>query len=104
MTASEFEAHVAKNAKEDLDFNYAVIGLCGEAGEVAEWHKKVNLRKVLKSNLGDIDLLSELGDVLYYLTRAANLKGWSLEHVMEYNQLKLQKRRRDETLVAMQIG
>lgn len=92
MTTAEFETHVSANAKEDLDFNYAVIGLCGEAGEVAEWHKKVNLRKVLKCNLGDLDLLSELGDVLYYLTRAAMLKGWSLNQVMEYNQIKLAER------------
>lgn len=104
MTTREFETHVSLNAKEDLDFNYAVIGLCGEAGEVAEWHKKVNLRKVLKSNLGDLDLLSELGDVLYYLTRAASLKGWSLEAVMDYNQRKLKERRKMDTLVAMQVG
>lgn len=89
MTTAEFEAHVSKNAKEDLDFNYAVIGMCGEAGEVAEWHKKVNLRKVLKTKLTEADLLSELGDVLYYLTRAAMLKGWSLAEVMRFNEAKL---------------
>lgn len=92
MTTAEFEAHVSKNAKEDLDFNYAVIGMCGEAGEVAEWHKKVNLRKVLKTDLKQEDLLSELGDVLYYLTRAAMLQGWTLQRVMEYNATKLNLR------------
>lgn len=92
MTTEQFEAHVSANAKEDLDFNYAVIGMCGEAGEVAEWHKKVNLRKVLKTKLTHEDLLSELGDVLYYLTRAAMLQGWTLEQVMTFNEAKLAER------------
>lgn len=92
MTTAEFEAHVASKAKEDLDFNYAVIGMLGEAGEVAEWHKKVNLRRVLKTDLTDTDLLGELGDVLYYLTRAAMLKGWTLDDVMSYNESKLTAR------------
>lgn len=94
MTTAEFEAHVSTNAKEDLDFNYAVIGLCGEAGEVAEWHKKRNLRKVLKTDLTQLDLLEELGDVLYYLTLAAMLQGWSLNQVMEQNKHKLSERRK----------
>lgn len=92
MTTEQFEAHVSATAKEDLDFNYAVIGMCGEAGEVAEWHKKVNLRKVLKTKLTHEDLLSELGDVLYYLTRAATLQGYSLQQVMGYNVVKLNER------------
>lgn len=91
MKVKEFEAHVQHHAKDDLDLNYAVIALNGEAGEVAEWYKKAVLRKN-KIGLTDQDLLEELGDVLYYLTRLAQLKGWTLKEVMQANKEKLDKR------------
>jgi phosphoribosyl-ATP pyrophosphohydrolase len=43
--------------------------------------------------LTDEDLLSEVGDVLYYLDRLAQIKGWTLEDVMIYNKKKLDARR-----------
>lgn len=91
MTTQEFETHVSAKAKEDLDLNYAVIAICGEAGEVAEWYKKAVLRGN-KIGLTDHDLALELGDVLYYLTRAAQLKGWTLSQIMDWNQEKLDAR------------
>lgn len=91
MTTQEFETHVQAKAKDDLDLNYAVIAICGEAGEVAEWYKKAVLRKN-KVGLTDHDLALELGDVLYYLTRAAQLKGWTLAQIMDWNQEKLDAR------------
>lgn len=91
MTTTEFEAHVLSHAKDDLDLNYAVIALCGESGEVAEWYKKAVLRKN-KIGLTDMDLAHELGDVLYYLTRAAQLKGWTLADIMRMNKVKLDAR------------
>lgn len=91
MTTQEFESHVTLRAKEDLDLNYAVIALCGESGEVAEWYKKAVLRGN-KIGLTDMDLAHELGDVLYYLTRAAQLKGWTLSDIMDWNKVKLDAR------------
>lgn len=91
MTAPEYEVHVSQHAKEDLDLNYAVIALNGEAGEVAEWYKKAVLRKN-KVGLTDRDLQEELGDVLFYLTRLAQLKGWTLAEIMDINKLKLDGR------------
>lgn len=92
ITTEEWEDHVKSYAKEDLDLNYAIIGICGEAGECAEWFKKVKLRKVMKTTLTDEDLKGELGDVIYYVTRAANLMGWTLQDIFEANIDKLKER------------
>ena len=91
MTTTEYEQYVETRCKPFTDFNYCVVALNGEAGEVAEWHKKYNLR----GNILDLsveDLKEELGDVLFYLTRAASLKGWSLVDIMEGNKKKLDDR------------
>ena len=92
MTNFEFEQHVQKHALADLDLNYAIIGICGEAGECAEWHKKYNLRKNRAGTCAPDDLKKELGDVLFYLTRAAILSGWTLSDIMEHNKQKLDDR------------
>lgn len=92
MNNTEYEEHVANHALPDLDFNYAVIGLCGESGEVAEWHKKYNLRKNRAGNLSKEDLKGELGDALFYLTRATMLSGWTLSEIMAHNKSKLDAR------------
>ena len=90
MTTEEFEAHVKSNARYDMDLNYAIIGICGEAGECAEWFKKAVLRNAPESV--EEGLLTELGDVLYYVTRAAALKGWTLADVMDANKAKLDRK------------
>lgn len=92
MTNTEYEAHVAKHALPDLDLNYALIGMGGETGECLEFHKKFNLRKNRAGTHRLEDLKQELGDVLFYLTRAAMLCGWSLSEIMEQNKQKLDDR------------
>lgn len=68
---------------------YLALGLNGEAGEVAEeikkWHRDGNFSKER--------LALELGDVLYYLTRLANLHGFTLKDIMDMNEAKLSARR-----------
>lgn len=88
MTTSEFETHVQHRARPDMDLNYAIIGICGEAGECAEWYKKC----ILRGEQVKEGLLTELGDVLYYITRAGLLNGWSLEQIMQANYDKLAAR------------
>jgi NTP pyrophosphatase (non-canonical NTP hydrolase) len=87
---AEWEAHVLEHSGPMMDLNYAIIGICGEAGEIAEFHKKANLRK--RPDLVE-PLIGELGDLLYYLTRAAQLSGLTLEQVMTHNIMKLEARR-----------
>ena len=80
---------------------YCTLGLTGEAGEVAEKVKKVirgdntgivgiDSAKVLVKNLA---LLSELGDVLYYLSRLAAETGFSMTEVMSSSVAKLEDRK-----------
>src|SRR3990167_2396200 len=92
MTTKEFAEHVEKHATYDLDDQYCVIALNGEAGEVAEWYKKYVLRKNVIGKHTEQDLLFELGDVLYYLTRLGMNHGWTLDTIMEANEQKLDKR------------
>ena len=83
----------------------ATLGLTGEAGEVAEKVKK-QLRGDPDHNpmehadilVRNIEVIKELGDVLFYLTWIANYHGYSLEGVMEANRMKLSKRKRDNFL------
>ena len=65
------------------------LGLCGEAGEVAEKLKKV-LRD--KGKFSDEDILKELGDVLFYVTALSNIFGGNLQKTMEMNMAKLDDR------------
>lgn len=80
---AEFEPSVA----------YLALGLAGEAGEVANKYKKVIRDKsgIIDSD-GKKDLVSELGDVLWYVARLADELGYSLEAVATLNIDKLQGR------------
>lgn len=73
---------------------YLVLGLNGEAGEVADMLKKM-LRndEPLARNPNDAKLKEELGDVLWYVARIAAEKGWSLQDVADTNIAKLKARK-----------
>lgn len=91
VTTEEFEEFVKAHASDSItDISYNVIGLCGEAGEVAEWVKKAVHRK--DPSFTKKHLKKELGDVLHYLTRIAVAEGWTLEKIMRKNINKLEKR------------
>lgn len=73
---------------------YPVLGLNGEAGEVAEKVKKVLRDKGGKFGPEErIEILKEIGDVLWYCNALANDLDSSLEEIMEMNILKLESRR-----------
>ena len=88
----KFEDHVrATRGGPAATVQYCALALNGEAGEVAEWVKK-KWRDGEDSPLNDEDLLSELGDVLWYTTALALAKGWTLEQVADFNIEKLTAR------------
>ena len=81
------------------EFMHLVLGLVGEAGEIAEKVKK--LVRDQNSDLAQLDLddmASELGDVLWYVAVLANFLDLSLDDVAQRNVDKLADRRRRAVL------
>lgn len=65
------------------------LGLCGEAGEVADIVKKT----VFQGHTLDAEhIVKELGDVAWYLAITAHALGYTLEEVLQGNVDKLRKR------------
>ena len=73
---------------------YLVLGLSSEAGEVAG-----KLKKIVRGDQIDPEsYVSELSDVLWYLSRAASAVGLSLEDLADYNYSKLESRKTAGTI------
>lgn len=78
---------------------YVVMGLMGEAGEIAN-----KAKKILRDDKGTItreradQLFDEIGDVLWYLSMIADELGFSLESIAAENIVKLQMRQKKGTL------
>lgn len=73
-------------------FDMAVSGLAGEAGEVADAWKKLKFHdKELNQDAFD-NLVNELGDIYWYLAQASMALGVSMEDVIQANIKKLEKR------------
>lgn len=89
---NEYQAFVKemKTYPEKNAIIYPALGLCGEAGEIAE--------KIKKWLRGDRDLdkealLKELGDPLWYIASLADDLGYSLQDVVDANVEKLTSRK-----------
>jgi NTP pyrophosphatase (non-canonical NTP hydrolase) len=96
MNFEEYQIKSRRTAKYPMageNFIYPTLGLCGEAGEVAE-----KIKKVIRDSGGKIstekkaDIERELGDVLWYLSQIATELGLSLEKVAKTNLDKLSSR------------
>lgn len=89
----------AKYPKRGKNITYPVLGLNGEAGEVAE-----KIKKVIRDKKGIIDdetreaLKKELGDVLWYLTMCCHEFKLDLNDVVEANLKKIKDRRNRNVL------
>lgn len=70
----------------DPDSLHCLTGLLGEVGELAE------ALVCPTAKASEDDVMSELGDVLYYLTMLCECTGNSLEEVMKANNAKLAAR------------
>lgn len=68
---------------------YPILGLLGEAGELANKYKKV-IRD--GKTIDKEDYAAELGDILWYLSAIANDLSISLGYIAEQNLLKLKDR------------
>lgn len=78
--------------------SYCILGMVGEAGEVANKYKKV-LRgdKKLTEDLKDA-MCNELGDVLWYIAMLARELDCDLNTIAEMNIEKLMRRREEGTI------
>lgn len=96
MTFEEYQRMSRKTAMypdKDHNFVYPVLGLTGEAGEVAE-----KIKKVIRDDNGVMsdekkrEIAKELGDVLWYVSQIATELGLELENVATLNIVKLYAR------------
>lgn len=76
------------------NFAYPALGLCGEAGEVAEKIKRVvrDGRKEVTARETE-EISKELGDVLWYVANLAQELGLKLDDIASENLAKLKSRR-----------
>lgn len=102
MTFDEYQKLALRTASrkgEDIELVHRVLGLLGEAGEVAEKMKKVyrdDKGKMSAEVVGD--LKKELGDILWYITALADFFDVSLEEIGRINIDKLASRQKREKL------
>ena len=93
MKMNEYQEKAMEYATHRASLTYAVLGLSGEAGEVAEKYKKV-----LRDDAGVItherrvEIKRELGDVLWYVSCVAKHLGFTLEQIAQENVKKLGSR------------
>lgn len=96
MNFQEYQEKSRKTAlypNKGSNFTYPTLGLCGEAGEVAE-----KMKKVIRDKGGVMDdetkesVKKELGDVLWYISQLATELNLSLDEVAEKNIEKLYSR------------
>ncbi|HXE09807.1 MAG TPA: nucleoside triphosphate pyrophosphohydrolase family protein [Verrucomicrobiae bacterium] len=99
MTLDEYQKQalrtVISSDDEFKDLLHWVLGINGEAGEVAEKIKKIIRDK--KGEVSDTDkaeLAKEIGDVLWYLAVFAHHLGVSFDDVAQQNLNKLQSRQK----------
>ena len=87
----------AKYPKEPVEFEpsfpYLIMGLAGEAGEVANKYKKIIRDKSgIMDHEDEVGIVDELGDVLWYIARIVDELGYGFEDLTGVNYQKLQSR------------
>jgi len=89
MTFDEYQEFARTTAIYPTDSKviYPTLGLCGEAGEVAE-----KVKKHMRDGKTLVGVGLELGDVLWYISALADDLGVTLEEVAQANVDKLKSR------------
>lgn len=90
MNFKEYEAMVKEVRLPSADFNYALLGLSGEVGELHSMFAKA-IRDDIQ--LDQKACIKELGDVLWFVAALASDLGTSLEEVALKNKEKLESRK-----------
>ena len=97
MTLKEYQKKVEETwIKGGLERMRIVLGIAGEAGEIAELFKKL-LRgdyETLEEERFYVEMMKELGDLSYYIAKLCNELECSWTDVLEMNIRKLQDRKK----------
>lgn len=98
MTLEEYQQRalttVISSDDEFKDLLHWVLGINGEAGEVAE-----KIKKIIRDKNGEVsdedktELAKEIGDVLWYLAVLAHHLGFSFDNIAQQNLDKLKSRK-----------
>ncbi len=93
ISFNKYQKESRKTWKENFrnDFERSILGLVGEAGEVAEKLKKSYRDEAI---IDPEDMAKELGDVLYYIARVGEYFDYTLEEIAELNIKKLADRQK----------
>lgn len=85
----QFVFQLFKADSYDQQFNHAALGVCGEAGELADAIKKhIHYRKPLDRT----NVIEELGDLRFYIQSVMNLMDITEQEVLQANANKLSER------------
>lgn len=92
QTFNEYQEFVdnLKIYPKEHSITYPILGICGEAGECSE-----KIKKFLRGDreLDKVELVKELGDILFYICALASDLGYTLMDVVDMNEVKLTSRR-----------
>tara|TARA_R100000278_G_scaffold113532_1_gene91710 strand:- start:8 stop:370 length:363 start_codon:yes stop_codon:yes gene_type:complete len=91
ITANQYQIEAKKTAifPANKALEYLSLGLVGEAGEVAN-----KVKKMIRDKKVNVDVASEIGDVLWYCAMLADYFDVNLGKVMEDNIYKLNDRKK----------
>lgn len=93
MTFEEYQQEMKRTASQFEISNENLclggMGIAGEAGEVADYIKKVVFHS---HELSKEKLAEELGDVMWYIAYLSEVIGYSLSEIADINSNKLRKR------------
>mgnify|MGYP000311183050 CR=1 FL=1 len=95
ISFKDYDSWLTENIyKPQHDYLLQVLGICGEAGEIAEKMKKIVRDKEGKISEEDRkEILKEAGDVLWYISRLAQSLNSSIEEVAQINMEKVKSRK-----------
>ena len=99
MNINTYQQHASETAIYKDKLIYPTLGLAGEAGEIAN-----KVKKILRDDSGELEedvrqnLISELGDVLWYVAALATDLKTELSEVANKNMEKLNSRKNRGTI------
>ena len=95
MNLNEYQEKALETAiySKEYVIIYPALGMCGEAGEVAD-----KVKKVIRDNEQEFspekkyEIAKEIGDVLWYCATLAHDLGYTLDEIAQMNYEKLHSR------------